>query len=470
MASKKNIPRNYGNIPPHDKDLEEGVLGAIISDKNAFMRISKDFYPEIFYLEPHKLIAESIKRLNSQTRQIDLMTIFSDLRTNGTDEIVGGLYFITGLTDRVVSTLHLEEHVQILLQHYYAREQITLYQEKIGELYAFQDPENIALEVSRRLIDIQKNSDSNLHTMKQLAVQAIHKREQYVNNPKSIAGYPSGVKELDKATNGFKEPELTVIAARPAMGKTVVALSIAKSTATEGSPVGIFSLEMAADQLYSRIQANETKINGMRIRNHKLSLTEREYLNQADQNLAELPIFIDDTASLNIDKLRMLIAIYIQLYGIKMVVVDYLQLLEAEVKGFGGSTSVVSQVSRKLKIYAKEFGIPIIALAQLSREVEKRTATGCKPILSDIRESGTIEQDADNVMFLWRPEYYEIFQEIPIRGYQDAFDYRNLLVFIIAKIREGETRSIPAYIDLSTMTIKDHPSVIQEDEQTEMPF
>lgn len=468
-SSKKNIPRSHGNVPPHDSDLEAGVIGSIISDKHAFMRISKDFYPEIFYIEANRLIAESISRLNAQSRKIDLMTIFSDLRTNGNDVIVGGLYYITSLTDRVVSTLHLEEHLQILLQHYYAREQIALYQAKIGELYAFQDPENIAIEVSRALIDIQKRSDSNLHTMKELALQSINEREQNINNPKELGGLPSGIKELDKATNGFKPPEFTVIAGRPAMGKTAVVLSIAKATATEGDPVAIFSLEMAAIQLYKRILSNETKINGMRIRTLKLSEYELNSLNVADQHLAELPIYIDDTASLNIDKLRMLIAIYIQLYGIKMVIVDYLQLLEAEVVRFGASNSSIGQVSRKLKIFAKEFGIPVIALAQLSREVEKRTATGCKPQLSDLRESGNIEQDADNVIFLWRPEYYEILQDIPIRGYVDPFSYKNLLIFIIAKIREGETRSIPSFADLSTMTITDHPSVITED-QTEMPF
>ncbi|MNK98105.1 Replicative DNA helicase [compost metagenome] len=365
--------------------------------------------------------------------------------------------------------MHLEEHLQILLQHYYAREQIALYQEKMGELYAFQDPENIAIEVSRRLIDIQKRSDSNLYTMKQLALQSINEREANISNPKELGGLPSGIRELDKATNGFKEPELTIIAGRPAMGKTAVVLSVAKATATQGDPVVVFSLEMAAMQLYKRIQSNETQINGMRIRTLKLSAYELDSLNKADQYLADLPIYIDDTASLNIDKLRMLIAIYIQLYGIKLVVVDYLQLLEAEVNRFGASNSAIGQVSRKLKIFAKEFNIPIIALAQLSRAVESRTATGCKPMLADLRESGNIEQDADNVIFLWRPEYYEILQEIPIRGYVDPFSYKNLLVFIIAKIREGETRSIPAYADLSTMTIKDHPDVITED-QTEMPF
>jgi replicative DNA helicase len=475
--SKKILPQhNGGYLPPHDANAEQIILGSILIDKNAFMRVSKEFSSEMFYKEPNRLVAESILRLHSQSRKVDLITVFSDLNKHGNGEIIGGLYYLTELTDRVVGTDNLEEHVDLVSKHYLARRQIELYQQKIGELFALQDPEDIAINVSSELISLRKGEEKNFHTMKELAIKAINHRESLGNKKVDRDGLPTGLKELDKAIGGFKAPELTVIAGRPAMGKTAVALAAAKASAVEGTPVAIFSLEMDAEQLYYRFQADEVKINGKKIRRNDLTDTQREHLYFADGNLGELPIFIDDSPSLNIDKLRFKIAYYVYVLGVKKIIVDYLQLLEAETKGFGNNTATVSQISRKLKIYCKEFNVPIIALAQLSRAVESRGATGYKPILADLRESGSIEQDADNVLFLWRPEYYEIDKDIQCNGYNNLFSPKNLLVFIIAKCRGGETRSIPSWIDLSTMTLKDHPDIPDEidegneGEQTELPF
>lgn len=461
-----------GYLPPFDQDLEEVVIGALLTVKDSFIHISKDFSADVFYKESHRLIAESILRLSNESRRIDLLTVRSDLQKEGKLEIIGGMYYLTGLTDRVVTSAHIEDHFSTLVKHHFAREQILLYQEKINLLYEFQDPYEVAVDVGQKLIVMQKDSDSEHEfTMQDLAYNSIITREARGLDEIPFEGHTSGVKELDKALMGIKPPDLTIIAARPAMGKTAVVLSVAKSIASENEPVAIFSLEMSASQLYGRILSNETKIEGRKIKKNNLTDKEREFLNAGDNNLSGLPIIINDTPGLHIDKLRSLIAIYIQKYGIKAVVIDYLQLMRGSQKGNSSNRAQeVSEITGKLKRYCKEFGIPIIALSQLSRDVESRTGTGCKPILSDLRESGSIEQDADNVIFLWRPEYYNITQSVPVRGYKEGFNPEKLLLFIIAKCREGETKSVPALIELSTMSVSDHPDIWTDEIQTTLPF
>lgn len=459
-------------LPPHDEDLEQAILGAILIDKDSLLKIYKDFRPDIFYKESHQLIAESILKLHNEARKVDLLTILNDLKSIGKIDIVGGAYFLTELTDRVVSSYHIEEHFDIVKSHYVAREQIKLYQEKVSDLYSLQDPYDIANSVSSSLVLLQEDSytDSE-YTMQQLATDSLRRRESQGTEKIEFTGFSSGIKALDKVLNGIKEPDLTIIAGRPGQGKTIVALNVAKALAKQG-PVSIFSLEMSASQLYDRMLSNESEIKNSKIKRNELSNTEREYLSAADQHLSSEKIVINDTPALNIDKFRSLAMIHVRKYGTQAIVIDYLGLMKGNTKGFGNNTSEVTEITGKLKRVAKELKIPIIALAQLSRAVESRKEDMYRPKLSDLRDSGSIEQDADNVIFLWRPSYYGLDKPVYIREYDRDFLTENLLMMIVAKCRDGETKSIPTYVDLSLMTIKDHPDIdyILNPVQTEFPF
>lgn len=458
---------NLGKLPPSDIDLEQAVLGAILNVKDSIIRVYKDFKPDLFYKESHVLIAESILKLHHQSRKIDLLTVISELRENKKLDIVGGAYYITEIMDRVVSSAHLEEHLEILKKLYVARKQIEVYSNKVGELYDLIDPYDVANEVGNTLISLQEDSSSeNEFTIRELANESIRERETLGNKIIDKLGYSTGVHELDKVIMGIKSPDLTIIAGRPAMGKTAVALTLLKSIASE-VPVSFFSLEMGAMQLYKRILSAESSVWSKKIKRNDLTENERLYLSQADQNLAELPIVFNDTPALNIDRFRSMAIIHKKKYGTKAIIIDYLGLMKGNTKGYGNNTAEITEISGKLKRVAKELQIPIIALAQLSRAVESRKDEDFRPKLSDLRESGSIEQDADNVIFLWRPEYYGLEKPIGIRGYETEFLPKNLLMFIVAKCRDGETKSVPAFIDLSKMQVKDHPTIQQ---QETLPF
>lgn len=458
MAYKKRV--NAGGIlPPSDVNIEQAVLGAILSDTSAILKVYKDFRPEIFYDQKNRLIAEAILALHLGSRKIDLMTVISSLKTSGNLDEVGGPYYITEVMDRTVSSYHIEDHIEILLSHYIAREQIQLYQAKSGELYGVQDPYDVANEVSAKLISLQERSfKENEFTMQDLSLEAMRSRESLGLNKVEFLGYTTGIKALDDVISGLKQPDFTIIAARPAMGKTIVALSVAKSLAMQ-VPTAFFSLEMSAQQLYGRLQAAESEIKSRNIKKNDLSTQERINLSYADQALSTLPLYIDDTPALNIDKFRSKLMVLKRKYGIGAAVIDYLGLMKGNTKSFGNSNAEVTEISGKLKRVAKELKMPIIALAQLSRGVESRKEDNFRPKLADLRDSGSLEQDADNVIFLWRPEYYDLKDPIGVREFNMDFLPTNLLMFIVAKCREGETRTVPAYIDPSRMIVKDHPDI-----------
>lgn len=469
MTKKKSVE---AKLPPFDEDVEQAVLGAILVERDAMIRVFKDFKPDIFYKEANRIVSESLLDLYSQSRKIDLMTVVNDLRVKGKLEVAGGAYYLTQLMDRVVSSYHLEAHLEILNNHYIARAQITEYTKKIADLYDLQDPYEIANEVSNTLISLQEDSYSdNEYSMRELALESIRTRESLGMNKVSFTGYSSGIKALDRVIMGIKEPDLTIIAGRPAMGKTAVALTIARSLASQ-TPVSVFSLEMSAKQLYGRMLSSESQVWSKRIKTNDLNEKEREFLSYADQSLGDVKIYINDTPALNIDKFRSIAMIHKRKYGIGAIIIDYLQLMKGNTKGFGNSNAEITEISGKLKRVAKELKIPIIALAQLSRAVESRKDDSFKPKLSDLRESGSIEQDADNVIFLWRPEYYELKDPISSREYNRDLSPENLLMFIVAKCREGETKSVPAYIDLSKMQVKDHPDIeyLLNSTQEKLPF
>lgn len=470
MAKKTNTP-TIGKVPPNDEALEQVVLGSIINERDAIYKVIKHLKSELFYKIENEIICRVILDMHSQYKKIDLLTLVSELKSVGKLEEVGGAYYITQLTDRVVSSSHIEEHVEILNSHYIAREQIRLYQEKISGLYDYNDPFDIASEVSSDLVAMQESTYlENEYTMKDLAMMSIDEREKIGSEKIDFIGYSSGLKSLDKVLLGIKAPDLTIIAGRPGMGKTAVALSLAKSLSKQ-TPVTIFSLEMSAIQLYKRLLSNESEISSRDIKTNNLSSVQREHLSAADINLSDYPIVINDTPAINIDRLRSLVMVHKRKYGTGAIIIDYLGLMKGNTKNQFNTLAEVTEITGKLKRVAKEFNIPVILLAQLSRDVEKRVNEGFKPKLSDLRDSGSIEQDADNVLFLWRPEYYKIDKPIPIREYNMEFSTHNLLVIIVAKCRDGETKNIPVYIDLSKMSIKDHPDLFFNSiEQGELPF
>lgn len=470
MAKKENT--SLGKLPPMDVDIEQAVLGVILLESEAMIRVFKDFQPDIFYKESHRNIAEVVLDLHKQYRKIDLLTVMNELKQKGKLEITGGLYYLTELTDRVVSSLHLEEHLNILKTAYLAREQIVMYQQKIAELYDLVDPYTVANEVSNRLISLQEDSYlDNEHSMRDLALDSIKKRESAGLDKIEVVGYSSGIKALDRALLGFREPDLTIVAGRPAMGKTVVALTIAKALAKQ-TPVTLFSMEMSAQQLYGRMLSAESGIWNKKIKTNDLTDTERVHLSYADQELGQYPIRINDEPALNIDKFRSIAMIHKRKYGTGAIVIDYLGLMKGNTKGQGNSTAEVTEITGKLKRVAKELKIPIIALAQLSRNVEGRKEEKFVPKLSDLRDSGSIEQDADNVIFIYRPEYYGLKEPMFSREYNRDFMTEKLLMFIVAKSRDGETKNVPAYVDLSKMQLTDHPDIeyILNDNQEKLPF
>src|SRR5690606_18778419 len=299
MTRKKNVE---AKLPPFDEDVEQAVLGAILVERDAMIRVFKDFKPDIFYKEANRIVAESLLDLYSQSRKIDLMTVVNDLRVKAKLEIVGGAYYLTELMDRVVSSHHLEAHLDILKSHYIARAQIEEYMIQTNELYDLQDPYEIANHVSNKLISLQEDSYSdNEFSMRDLAVESVRTRESLGLKKISFTGFSSGIKALDRVIMGIKEPDLTIIAGRPAMGKTAVALTIARSLANQ-VPVSVFSLEMSAKQLYGRMLSSESEVWSKRIKTNDLTDKEREFLSFADQNLGQVPMYINDTPALNIDK------------------------------------------------------------------------------------------------------------------------------------------------------------------------
>lgn len=459
-------------LPPHDEAIEQAVLGAILLERDAILKVIKLFSPEIFYKEANQLIAQSILKLHNEYRKIDLMTVNNDLMNRGKSEIVGGAYYLTELMQRVVSSFHIEEHMEILKQHHMAREQIMMYQEKISELYNVQDPYDIASDVSNKLIMLQDDVFSdNEYNMHQLALESIKNRESLGDSIIDFSGYSSGLRVLDKVLNGIKEPDLTIIAGRPGMAKTAFALNIAKALAKQ-VPTAFFSHEMGAMQLYNRLLSNESEVPSQKIKKNDLNPKQKEFLSYADQNLGKLPLYINDTPALNIDKFRSLVMIMVRKYGIKAVIIDYIGLMKGNTKSYGQNTAEMTEITGKLKRVAKEFKIPIIGLSQLSRGVESRKEDLFVPRLSDLRDSGSIEQDADNVIFLWRPEYYGIEKAVYFREYNMDIMPNNLLMLYVAKCRDGETKKVPTWVDLSKMQITDHPDIehLLINPQGQLPF
>lgn len=455
---KASVESTRGMIPPQEIQAEESLLGTLLSWSTHIVMVADLLKPDIFYHEAHRIIAQAMIDLHVASKKVDVITVMSELRRNGNLEMIGGAFYLTELTNKSVQPTHIQDHVRIVYQAYLLREIIRTCQEKIVECYQRADPFDVIVSVANKMDELQQGTmtKSEVH-LSQLAMEAMKERDE---NPgiKETLGLSTGSRQLDKAIGGLQDEQLIIIGARPAMGKTAVALSIAKHIGmTLKAPVALFSLEMSAKQLYTRFQTQVSGIESEKIKYNDLTLEEKQILFQADGKLAEAEIYIDDTPGLNIEQFRAKATIMKHKYGLKAILIDYLQLMSGS-KGSFNREAEVSEISRKLKMVAKELGIPIVALCQLSRAVETRGGNKI-PMLSDLRDSGSIEQDADTIMFLWRPEYYGHKDAVEFRHYGVDISPENLLAIIVAKQREGKTMIIPLLLQLNTMSLKDHPAL-----------
>ena len=405
----------YGKVPPQARDLEEAVLGATMLEKGAFDTIIEILKPECFYVESHQRIFRAMQGLAQKNQPIDILTVVEELKSREELDVIGGPYYVTRLTNTVVSSSNIEAHSRIILQKFIQRELIRISGEIIGDAYEDStDVFDLLDDAESKLFEITNNHlRKNFDSIDTVLVKTIQRIEDLRHKNEDISGVPSGFKTLDRITYGWQSTDLIILAARPSVGKTAFALNLARSAAlhpTKPTPIAFFSLEMSAGQLVQRILSAESEIWLEKISRGKLEEHEMKQLYaKGIQKLATAPIFIDDTAALNIFELRAKCRRLKNKHNVGLVIIDYLQLMSGTGENRNGNREQeISRISRDLKGLAKELQIPIIALSQLSRAVESRKEGNKMPQLSDLRESGAIEQDADMVMFLYRPEYYDI--------------------------------------------------------------
>ena len=403
------ISLERGKIPPQALDLEEVVLGAMMIDKKGVDEVIDILSSDAFYKEAHQHIFAAIFKLFENSEPIDLLTVSTQLRKDQKLDQVGGDFYLIALTQKVSSSAHIEFHARIILQKFIQRSLIKISNEIIEDSYdETKDVFDLLDKAESKLYEVtQGNIKKSSETAQDLVIQAKKKIEE-ISNKEGLSGIPSGFNKLDKLTSGWQESDLIIIAARPGMGKTALTLSMARNIAVnQNIPVAFFSLEMASVQLITRLISSETGLSSEKLRTGRLEKHEWEQLNVKVKSLEKAPLFIDDTPSLSIFDLRAKARRLSSQHGIKLIVVDYLQLMTGGSSHGGNREQEISMISRNLKALAKELSIPVIALSQLSRAVETRGGSK-RPLLSDLRESGAIEQDADIVSFIYRPEYYKI--------------------------------------------------------------
>ncbi len=434
------IDPTYGHLQPQAVDIEKVVLGALMIDKDAFSVVSEMLRPETFYEPRHQKIYQAIQTLNMAQNPVDIMTVTNQLQKEGTIDDVGGPTYVVDLTAHVASSAHIEYHAKILQQKFLARQLISF--ASVVETKAFDqtvDVDDLMQEAEADLFELsQKNMRTDYTQIDPVLRQAMEILQKASSQKGGLTGIPSGYTALDNITSGWQKSDLVILAGRPAMGKTSFALSIAKNIAVDYKvPIAFFSLEMNNVQLVNRLISNVCEIKGSKIMNGQLYPDEWQRLDKYMARLTGAPLYIDDTPGMSIFELRTKARRLVREKGVEVIMIDYLQLMNANGMRFGNRQEEVSTISRSLKGLAKELDIPIIALSQLNRTVENREGIeGKRPQLSDLRESGAIEQDADMVLFVHRPEYYHIYQD------EKGHDLRGKAQIIIAKHRKGATGDV----------------------------
>ncbi len=430
-----------GKIPPQAVDLEKVVLGALMIDGKGVDEVIDLLTPDVFYQKNHQAIFDAIDKLFKGGSPVDLLTVSAQLRKDKALDAAGGDHYLVQLSQLVSSTAHIEYHARIILQKFIQRSLIKISTEIIHDSYdEGTDVFDLLDKAESKLYDVtQGNIRKSTETAMDLVRQAKERIEEIANRD-GLSGIPTGFTDLDKLTSGWQPSDLIIVAARPGMGKTAFTLSMARNIAVGSNiPVAFFSLEMSSVQLITRLISSETGLSSEKLRTGKLEPFEWEQLNVKVKDLEQAPIFIDDTPSLSIFDLRAKCRRLASQHGIKLIMIDYLQLMTAQTNAKGGNREQeISTISRNLKALAKELSVPVVALSQLSRAVETRGGSK-RPLLSDLRESGAIEQDADIVSFIYRPEYYgmDTWEEDDDQG-----PTKDQAEFIVAKHRNGATDSI----------------------------
>jgi replicative DNA helicase len=435
----KDINDSLGKLPPQAIDLEEAVLGALMLEKDALSTVIDILTPQSYYLDTHKEIYQAIVDLFNNSEPVDMRTVVSQLRKTGKLELVGGSYYIAELTSKVSSAANIEYHARIVTEMAIKRELIRVaseihhdaYEDTTDVFHLLDKTESALFEISEA--NIRKNYDN----MTSLMAKAIHELEERKNHKDGLTGVPSGFTALDRVTSGWQKSDLVIIAARPGMGKTAFVVSALRNAAVDfGQAVAIFSLEMSSVQLVNRLISAEAQLESDKIKKGNLADHEWQQLIHKTSKLSQAPIFIDDTPALSILELRAKCRRLKAQHDVQLIVIDYLQLMSGDSsKGMGNREQEIASISRALKGIAKELEVPVIALSQLSRAVETRGGDK-RPQLSDLRESGSIEQDADMVMFLYRPEYYGITED------ENGMPTQSMGEVIIAKHRNGSLENV----------------------------
>lgn len=399
-----------GKIIPQAVPVEEVVLGAIMIDLNAMSAVLDMLKPEVFYIQAHAKIFGSMMRIFNKTEPIDLLTVHEELKKSGELEEVGGAAYLAGLTSKVGNSANVEHHARIIVQKYIQRELIRVSNAVIKDSYEdVKDVFDILDDAEQNLYKITDNNLSNgPQSLSALASQVRVRMEEMAQKPDGLTGVPTGFRALDQLTSGWQDSDLIILAARPSVGKTALALAMAINAAKHDCPVAIFSLEMSNLQMAQRIISMEAEISSEQLRNGKLEDQDLKKFHQVLMRESDLKIFIDDTPSINIFELRAKCRRLKMQHHVELIIIDYLQLISAgsDTGGGGNRTQEVSVISRALKGLAKELNVPVVALSQLSRAVEARADK--RPMLADLRESGSIEQDADIVGFIYRPDYHNL--------------------------------------------------------------
>lgn len=434
----KEIGEGLGKIPPQALDLEEAVLGALMLEKDALSNVIDILKPHSFYSDAHQEIYNAITQLFNASEPVDMRTVVSQLRKNGKLEFIGGAYYIAELTSKVTSAAHIEYHARVVTEMAIKRELIRVASE-IHHM-AYEDTTDVFNLLDHTESELFKISESNIRknydNMRSLMGKAILQLEERKNHQDGLTGVPSGFTRLDRVTGGWQKSDLVIIAARPGMGKTAFVVSAMRNAAVDfNKGVAIFSLEMSSVQLVNRMISAEAELESEKLKRGDLKDYEWQQLVHKSTKLSEAPIFIDDTPALGILELRAKCRRLKAQHDIQLVIIDYLQLMSGDSTG-GNREQEIASISRALKGIAKELDVPVLALSQLSRAVETRGGDK-RPQLSDLRESGSIEQDADMVMFLYRPEYYGLTEDengMPTEGVGEV---------IIAKHRNGSLENVP---------------------------
>ena len=431
-----NLDTLMGNKPPQALDVEEAVLGAMLVEPATIDESMEELTPSCFYDPKHRMIFEAMSALVNDHVSVDLVTVSEKLRSQGNLEVVGGPVVLASLSQNIGAAAHIEYYIKILKQKTIQRDLISASYEILKQ--SFDESTNVDDLIdnaqTKVFAAIQNNVKRDVQDIGSI-INSVLDNLQELQGITGLSGVPSGFPTIDRVTQGWQKSDLIILAARPSVGKTAFALNIARNAAVESNmPVAVFSLEMSADQLGKRLITTESGLSGEKIKGGvKLENYEWVQLEETLKRLAKAPLYIDDTPGIPIMEFRTKAKRLVKQKGVRLIVVDYLQLMQGPVELRGLREQEVAAISRTLKATAKELNIPIIALSQLSRNAVQRTGGAGKPQLSDLRESGSIEQDADMVIFIHRPDFV---------GMSDSPEDKEKAIIVIAKHRNGEVCDI----------------------------